>query len=296
MPSEFVINILARDLNQTLGNWEKRFLSDLDAPASNHEYIPAGQVASCACHRYRITSERSLQDLRTLGRHHASEADIAVQPASAHELRPRLIAFDLDSTLINVEGIDELARFAGAQDQVARITEAAMRGEIDFRESFRRRIAMLKGLEEARCLALLQKLSLTDGADHIVTTLHARGCMTAILSGGFGFAADWVRRRIPIDYVLTNELPFADGCVTGIPIEPIVDGRAKATAFRDLMISNNIPRAATIAVGDGANDLPMMALAGLSVGFRAKPEVSKQCDVSLDHVGLDAILHLIAPQ
>ena len=299
MPGEFIVSQLASELPATPPQRLAELWRTLSAKVFGHEYVPAGQVASCACHRFWIRGDADLKLLRSETRRFLAEnnlaCDCAVQPASARKLRPGLIAFDLDSTLISVEVIDELAKLAGVHQQVAQITEAAMRGEMEFQQAFRERIALLNGLEQRRCRELLERIQVTEGAERLIKTLRAFGCRTALLSGGFSFVADWLKSRLPIDYAVTNQLPIANGRVTGDVTTQIVDGAQKSLAFREFAASNSIPLNETIAVGDGANDLPMMALAGLSVAFRAKPKIREQADVSLSQVGLDGILHLIAP-
>lgn len=267
--------------------------SMLSARIIQHEFVPAGAIATCACHRYSISARGDLGTVRTQLGGLPLPHDVAVLPKSSREFNPRLIAFDLDSTLITAEIIDELARLAGVADQVKQLTEAAMRGDIDFQEAFRRRIALLKGLDEQRCLGLLDEIALTEGAARLIRTLHAGGCKIAVLSGGFSFVSDWLKQKLPIDFALTNQLPITGGQISGEAIEPIVDGAAKAKAFREFAAANKIPLHQTVAVGDGANDLPMMKLAGLSVAFQAKPKVREQANVALLRVGLDGILHLI---
>lgn len=265
----------------------------LSARILGHEFVPAGAVASCACHRYCVTTVEDLGAVRERVREFHAPYDVAIQPASMRALFPRLIAFDLDSTLINVEVIDELACLAGVGTQVREITEAAMRGEIDFQRAFRHRIALLRGLEEQRCLRLLDEIRVTEGAERLICKLHANGCKVAVLSGGFSFVSDWLKKKLPVDFTLTNRLSVNNGRMTGEVIEPIVDGAAKAEAFRQFAAANEIPLDQTVAVGDGANDLPMMKLAGLSIAFHAKPKVREQADVTLSQVGLDGIMHLI---
>jgi phosphoserine phosphatase len=300
LSTEFIVSLLGHELLPEPPVAIAPLWRKLSANVLYDEYVPAGHVPSCACHHFWIDASGELKFLRRVAGQFAAErlsaCDIAVQPASAREFRPRLIAFDLDSTLINVEVIDELARLADVHKEVAQITEAAMRGEIEFQQAFRQRIALLRGLEEHRCRELLDHIQITEGAEWLIRTLHARGCKTAVLSGGFSFAADWLKSRLPIDYVLTNVLPIADSKVTGEVTTEIVDGAGKAKVFREFAEANSIPLTETVAVGDGANDLPMMALAGLSVAFRAKPKVREQADVALSHVALDGILHLIAMQ
>jgi len=204
-----------------------------------------------------------------------------------------LFAFDMDSTLIQGEVIDELAKMAGVADQVVAITESAMRGEIEFKESFRRRVALLKGLPEARVYELLDRIPLTEGAEQLIRTLKMLGYKTAILSGGFLFFASRLQARFGIDYVHANELEIADGVVTGQVRGRIVDGVRKAELLGHIATYEKISLEQVVAVGDGANDLPMLNLAGMGIAFRAKPLVQQNADHSLTHLGLDSLLYLI---
>jgi phosphoserine phosphatase len=219
--------------------------------------------------------------------------DIAFQRESLFRRNRRLFAFDMDSTLIQGEVIDELAKMAGVADQVVKITESAMRGEIEFQESFRRRVALLKGLPEARVCELAGKIPLAEGAERLISTLKTLGYKTAILSGGFTFFARHLQERFGIDYVYANELEFADGAVTGEVSGQIVDGARKAALLREIATQERISLEQVIAVGDGANDLPMLHLAGMGIAFRAKPLVRQSAGHSLTQLGLDGLLYLI---
>jgi phosphoserine phosphatase len=219
--------------------------------------------------------------------------DIAFQRENIFRRNRRLFAFDMDSTLIQGEVIDELAKMAGVADQVVRITESAMRGEIEFQESFRRRVALLKGLPEARVRELIGRIPLAEGAERLISTLKTLGYKTAILSGGFTFFARCLQQRFGIDYVHANELEFANGVVTGQVTGQIVDGARKAALLEEIARQEHISLEQVVAVGDGANDLPMLNLAGMGIAFRAKPLVRQSADHSLTQLGLDGLLYLI---
>lgn len=205
----------------------------------------------------------------------------------------RLVAFDMDSTLIEAEVIDELAAAAGVGEQVATITEQAMRGEIEFAESFRRRVALLKGLDASVLESIAHELRLTEGAERLVSTLKQLGYKTAILSGGFTYFGEFLQRKLGIDYVYANELSIVDGRVTGEVTGRIVDGARKAELLQELADREGINLEQVIAVGDGANDLPMLSIAGLGIAFRAKPIVRENANQSISTLGLDGILYLL---
>ena len=219
--------------------------------------------------------------------------DIAFQRESIFRRNRRLFAFDMDSTLIQGEVIDELAKMAGAGDRVAQITAAAMRGEINFDESFTRRVALLKGLDANRLPSLFEAIPLADGAERLIRTLKLLGYKTAILSGGFTFFAHHLQRCLGIDYVHANELEIADGAVTGRVLAPIVNGARKAQLLGEIAAREGISLEQVVAVGDGANDIPMLNLAGMGIAYRAKPLVQQKADHSISCLGLDGLLYLI---
>lgn len=219
--------------------------------------------------------------------------DIAVQEDNVYRRNRRLVCFDMDSTLIEQEVIDELAREAGVGEQVAEITERAMQGELDFQQSFRARVALLQGLDATVLPSIAERLTITDGAEKLISTLKALGYKTAILSGGFQYFAEYLQQKLGIDEVHANILDVENGLVTGEVKGQIVDGARKAQLLQDLAEKFGISPEQVIAVGDGANDLPMLSLAGLGVAFRAKPLVRQNANQAISSVGLDGILYLL---
>ena len=221
------------------------------------------------------------------------DIDIAYQEDSMFRRTRRLVAFDMDSTLIEAEVIDELASAAGVGEKVAEITERAMRGEIDFKESFAARVALLKGLDESVLEGIAESLPITEGAERLVSTLKKLGYKTAILSGGFTYFGHYLQKRLGIDYVYANELAIEEGRVTGEVSGVVVDGQRKAELLREIAQREGIDMEQVIAVGDGANDLPMLSIAGLGIAFRAKPIVRENAKQSISTLGLDSILYLL---
>ena len=221
------------------------------------------------------------------------EMDISFQEESMFRRMRRLICFDMDSTLIETEVIDELAIRAGVGDQVKAITEAAMRGEIDFCESFRQRCALLKGLDVSVMQEIAENLPITEGVDRLMRILKKVGFKIAILSGGFTYFGNYLKQKYNIDYVYANELEVENGKLTGRHVGDIVDGKRKAELLRLIAQVENVDIRQTVAVGDGANDLPMISIAGLGIAFHAKPKVKATAKQSISTIGLDGILYFL---
>ncbi len=221
------------------------------------------------------------------------DIDIAMQEDTVFRRHRRLVAFDMDSTLIDTEVINELAAEAGVLAQVTRITESAMQGEMDFSQSLKARVGLLKGLDESVLARVAGRLPLMEGAEHLFETLNLLGYKTAILSGGFSFFGELLRQKLNIDYVFANELIIRDGKLTGEVAEPIVDASRKATLLAWLAEQEHISMEQVIAVGDGANDLEMLQRAGLGIAFHAKPVVKRTAEQAISNLGLDSILYLM---
>ena len=222
------------------------------------------------------------------------EFDFSLQRDNMFRRMRRLICFDMDSTLIQTECIDELAMRAGVGDQVKAITERAMRGEIDFKESFKERVALLKGLDVSVMQDIAEKLPITEGVDRLMSVLKRYGYKIAILSGGFTFFGEYLQRKYGIDYMYANELEIDDnGKLTGNYVGEIVDGHRKAELLKLIAQVEKVNLAQTIAVGDGANDLPMISEAGLGIAFHAKPRVQANAKQSINTIGLDGVLYFL---
>jgi phosphoserine phosphatase len=258
--------------------------------------VPLSAAPSRTCVELAVSGDGADEDrvraelMAMTARH---DVDVAVQHDNVYRRSRRLVAFDMDSTLIQAEVIDELAKLAGVGEQVAAITEAAMRGELDFNGSFRRRVALLKGLRESEIHRVLERVPLMDGAERLVATLRRLGYKTAILSGGFTFVGRELQRKLGIDHLHANELDIRDGVVTGEVVGAVVDGARKAALLESIAEAEGLSLEQTIAVGDGANDLPMLRLAGLGIAFRAKPLVRASARQAISTLGLDGILFLL---
>lgn len=224
----------------------------------------------------------------------AHDVDISFQRESMYRRTRRLICFDMDSTLIQTEVIDELAERAGVGPQVREITERAMRGELDFTESFRERVALLKGLDVSVMQEVAESLPMTEGVERLMKVLKLVGFKIAILSGGFTFFGNYLKQKFGVDYVYANELEVGeDGKLTGRYLGDVVDGKRKAELLRLIAQVEGLDLRQTVAVGDGANDLPMLGLAGLGIAFHAKPKVKASAKQNINTVGLDGLLYFL---
>jgi phosphoserine phosphatase len=280
----FIITVLGRSIT---AEHLARVTAILAAHAMNidridrlSEGLSSGGPAASACVELAVSGGAAQEP--------AMRADFL---AAAQELSID-IAFQRES-IFQGEVIDELAKMAGVGDQVARITEAAMRGELQFDQSFTRRVALLQGLPAERVHSLLEAIPLAEGAERLIRTLRMLGYKTAILSGGFTFFAQHLQQRVGIDYVHANELEIANGVVTGRVVPPIVNGERKAAFLTEIAKSEDISLEQVVAVGDGANDIPMLRVAGMGIAYRAKPLVRASAPQSVSALGLDGLLYLI---
>ena len=256
---------------------------------------PERNVRSCIEFSLRGNPKnRSLMQSKLMHLASEQEIDFSFQRDDMYRRMRRLICFDMDSTLIQTECIDELAMRAGVGDKVKAITERAMRGEIDFKESFTQRVSLLKGLDISVMKDIADHLPITEGADRLMSVLKRCGYKIAILSGGFTYFGEQLRRRYGIDYVYANELEIDEnGKLTGRYVGDIVDGKRKAELLKLIAQVEQVNLAQTIAVGDGANDLPMISEAGLGIAFHAKPRVKATAQQSINNIGLDGVLYFL---
>ena len=260
--------------------------------------IPLGQQATQTRSCVQLSVRGTMADKEEMQKQFMdlskeNEIDVAFQEDNIYRRNRRLVCFDMDSTLIQTEVIDEMAERHGVGEEVKAITEAAMRGEIDFTESFKKRLMLLKGLDVKVLDDIANKLPITEGADRLIKTLKKFGFKIAILSGGFTYFGEFLKRKLDVDYVYANEFEIEDGKLTGKHIGEIVDGKRKAELLKLLAQLEKLNLEQVIAVGDGANDLPMLNLAGLGIAYHAKPKVKENAQHAISSVGLDGILYLL---
>jgi len=243
----------------------------------------------------KITSDLAFSELKSSIRNCLVDysLDFVLKPWGQHVLKPKLIIMDMDSTLVQAETIDQIANHAGVMDKVSAITESAMRGELDFTESLKARVAMLKGLNKSQLEPVHKALPLTEGAAELVTQAQQHNCQTALVSGGFTYFAEPLANRIGVDSVRANELGFKDNCLSGVVVGEIVDAEFKRRRLNELMKELGITREQTIAIGDGANDLPMLGAAGTGIAFHGKPKVQEQANAMINIYGLNAVSWLL---
>ncbi len=300
--NRYIITMLGRDISAELLANVSGALSDqglnIDSITRLSGRIPLHEENSNAKASVEMSVRGTPKDKAALQSHflHLSSDlgyDISFQEDNVFRRNRRLVCFDMDSTLIKTEVIDELAMRAGVGDEVKAITESAMRGEIDFCESFKRRVSLLKGLDESVMKDIAENLPIMDGAERALRMLKKFGFKIAILSGGFTYFGNYLKKKFDLDYVYANELEIVDGKLTGRHLGDIVDGKRKADLLRLIAQVEGLDLQQVIAVGDGANDLPMISLAGLGVAFHAKPKVKETAKQSLSNFGLDGLLYLL---
>jgi len=259
------------------------------------ELAGAARFAPIAAHAFRCDGVDDSPELRetVLGACLASGMDAAFVPDGMQLADFKLVVMDMDSTLITIECIDEIADMQGLKSEVAAVTEAAMRGELEFRESLQRRVALLEGLEASALERVFEeRLQLTLGAREMLHAMKAAGLRTVLVSGGFTYFTERLQKELELDVTRANLLEVIDGKLTGRVIGDIVDAEAKKAMVESQSAALGVPASAAIAIGDGANDLQMMSVAGLSVAFRAKPVVQSKATVALNFSGLDGVLNL----
>jgi phosphoserine phosphatase len=290
----YVVTIMGGEVSAAALARVSRILAD---HAVNIERISKLTQGQLRCVELLITAPEALDVkgmTRKLLRTGASLGiDIAVQKESLYRRAKRLVVMDMDSTLVQVEVIDELARIAGVGEKVAEITERAMNGELDFSGSLRERVALLKGLKATALQEVYSNIPLTPGARNLVRILKRLGFRTAVISGGFKFFTDRLKEDLDLDYAYANQLEIVDGVVTGGLVGPIVDGARKAHLLEEIARQEGITLDQVIAIGDGANDLPMLGKAGLGIAFNAKARVREQADTHISQQSLDSILYLL---
>lgn len=303
--NRYIVTLLGRKISAALIAEVSQILAEqglnIDAITRLTGRVPLNEVGATdgktkACVEMSVRGtpkDKALLQSEILKLSQDSGYDISFQEDNLFRRNRRLICFDMDSTLIETECIDELAVRAGVGDQVKAVTEAAMRGEIDFCESFKRRVSLLKGLDESVMKEIAENLPITEGVPRALKILKKYGYKIAILSGGFSYFGNFLKNKFGIDYVYANELEIEDGKLTGNYIGDIVDGKRKAELLRLIAQIENLDLQQVIAVGDGANDLPMLNIAGLGIAFHAKPKVKKNAKQSISTIGIDGVLYML---
>lgn len=300
--NRYILTLLGRKLTAKQISTVTRIISDhglnIDAIRRLTGRIPLNEekAATRACIEFSLRgtpNHRIAMQEALLKQSRLLEMDFSFQLDNMFRRMRRLICFDMDSTLIETEVIDELAIKAGVGDQVKAITESAMRGEIDFRESFSQRVALLKGLDESVMKDIAENLPMTEGVERLMSALKKHGYKIAILSGGFTYFGRYLQKKFGIDYVYANDLEIKDGKLTGRYKGEVVDGKRKAELLKLIAQVEKVDIAQTIAVGDGANDLPMLGVAGLGIAFHAKPKVVENAQQSINTIGIDGVLYFL---
>ncbi len=285
-PKDFTMNLVLQGLDDCMPRLER--IAALTAPQG------VTRISGTAVRCEGIAFSPALRQTIEVAAH-AAQLDATYMMGIRHLNEFRLVAMDMDSTLITIECIDEIADMQGLKPQVAAITEAAMRGELDFAESLRRRVALLEGLDASALERVYEeRLRLSPGAERMLAAVKAAGLKTLLVSGGFTYFTDRLKTRLGLDYTLANQLEIVDGKLTGQVLGDIVDAEGKRAAVEHVCAGLGISPLEAIVMGDGANDLKMMGIAGMSVAFRAKPVVREQATVALNFVGLDGILNLLS--
>lgn len=296
---KYIVTVIGRaisalQLKKTSDLLKKNGLNTLSIKRLSGEHDTANKQKSC----YEILTIGAVSELRDLSNTLKQAGDeigldICINSKNFARKQIRLAVFDMDSTLIQCECIDELAKRCGIGEQVSSITASAMRGEIDFNESFTKRMALLEGLDERVLQDIAANLPLTEGVIYLMKGLKKLGIKTALFSGGFYYFANHLKEILDIDYVYANELPIENGKVTGKTRGEIVDGEKKKSKLIEIATKENIELTQTVAIGDGANDLPMIKTAGMGVAFHAKPKVRQEAPMAVSTIGLDGLLYLL---